>query len=145
MSRKPDILVERNGQRLEPHSHIDAEYIEELGSGVYRIRPVMDRSNKQNRMYWGMLRQFRTKTKLVNRFHDDRAMHSVTLLSQGKHTPAILLGGKGMTLIPDSTAFENMGGDDFRLYFDEAQRMWEAESGVSREKFINPKYWGAAA
>lgn len=127
---KPTIIVKKGAGGLSPASSYDAEELDAAPVGTeFDIVSRTRRSNPQNRMYFGILSAMIGATSLGDQWPTAHKLHEAILTELGYVTREPRFGSPPVP-IPDSTAFEAMDPEDFRLYFDQAMMLLSELTGV---------------
>lgn len=117
MSKKPLIVVQKQGQRMNPATPADAELLDEFANGKqFSLMPVGGRSWPQLKLYWMFLGRVIKATGL---YPTKEHLHRELLIQCGFYTRVVSLSG-GIRFDPDSAAFDKMAHEDFCTYFNEA-------------------------
>lgn len=109
-----------DGGVLRPYADQDAEDLGHLQQGrVYRTDVANFRSVPRHRLYRAILR-----VVVENHEHltDVDSLNEMLLLACGVTKPLLTVEGE-IQLLPHSTAFEAMGEDQFKPFFNEAMRI----------------------
>ena len=106
-----------DGGVLRPYAEQDAEDLAHLQQGrVYRTDVANYRSLPRHRLFRAILRVVCENHPLLT---DPDSLKDMLLLACGVTKPLITVDGEIM-LLPHSTAFESMGEDQFKPFFNEA-------------------------
>lgn len=121
--KKSDIILERVGQTLIPHSHADAVLLEsDYPQGKpLRAKITMARSVPFNSRYWAIL------AKCMDHLDDDQLRHYPTkekvhkalLMSLGYTETVWQFNGRPV-VVADSSAFDKMSAATFKQYHEAA-------------------------
>ena len=118
--KRPPIIVKKTARGLSPVMHADADELVSLPMGTeFDLIPRTKRSHRQLRLYWGALHEVVRATGLwptAEHLHDDLK------LICGYSRKAVNWDTGEVSTIPDSTAFNAMRADEFRVYFDTAMK-----------------------
>lgn len=116
------LIVEKRNGALRPVSSFDAEQMAGFGDGAeFDVKPRARRSNPQNRLYWQTLANVIANTWLSDKWPTTPHLHEALLRDLGYVRVTFDLDGKPH-LTRDSTAFDAMKPDPFRIYFDAAMK-----------------------
>ena len=131
---KPEIYVQRVGNRLVPEFAMDEEAIMRFPSGQ-RIRVDLrtGRSPSRLRLYWQILDKLVDATGCSP---NSDALHDAIKLELGFGTPVRMPSGLTI-LVPRSVAFERMKEEDFIPYFNRAIEWIATNYGVTPEQLMN--------
>jgi hypothetical protein len=126
----PGLIVEKRNGALRPVSSFDAEKMAGYVDGAeFDVKPRARRSNPQNRMYWATLADMIDATWLKDKWPTSAHLHDALLRDLGYVRVAFDLDGRPH-LERDSTSFDAMGPDAFRVYFDAAMARLAELTGV---------------
>ena len=121
MARKdapPPPLMRKSQGRIVPASAYDAEALERYPEGTdFELRSMTRRSLPQLRLYWSALNN---AVEATGRWPTPEALHTALKVRLGRVEPIMDLQGKVIGMRPDSTAFDKMRQDEFKIYFDQA-------------------------
>lgn len=116
------------GNTLSPTSSMDADMLAELPKGVDLEIQVKHRKRSlpQLRAYWAGLHEF---VKATEAFPSAEYAHDAIKLHLGFVKRLARIDG-GVSLIPDSAAFDAMDNLEFKSFLDRAQRLVLEAYGV---------------
>lgn len=127
---KPTIIVKKGAGGLSPVSSYDAEELDASPPNTeFDLIARTRRSNPQNRLYWQILTDMVSATLLEDYWPTKRKLHKALLKDLGYVTEEINFDGT-IDISEDSTAFDAMDPEDFRLYFDQAMKRLSELTGV---------------
>lgn len=128
---KPAIIVKKgNDGGISPVSAYDAEQLDAMPAGTeFDLVSRTKRSNPQNRLYWKLLSEMIAATSLSDAFPRSHDLHEALLKDLGYVITRHWIDSKD-TVEPDSTAFEAMDPEDFRVYFDKAMMLLSELTGI---------------
>ncbi|MCW2077888.1 UNVERIFIED_ORG: hypothetical protein M2193_000063 [Bradyrhizobium japonicum] len=116
-SKNKWILVRKVDGHLIPHASYDVEMFQAIPENVpVRAQFAQPRSGPRHRLYRVILRLVTHNTDL---FATEDSLHDTLLLSNGVVRPVMTTAGE-IIMIPSSTAFDAMGEEEFKAYFDAA-------------------------
>lgn len=116
-SKSKWILVRKVDGHLIPHAAYDVEMFHSIPENVpVRAQFAQPRSGPRHRLYRVILRIVTNNTDL---FASEESLHDTLLLANGVVRPVMTTAGE-IIMIPSSTAFDAMGEEDFKAYFDAA-------------------------
>ncbi|GAB9092349.1 hypothetical protein [Bradyrhizobium elkanii] len=116
-SKSKWILVRKVDGHLIPHAAYDVEMFQSIPENVpVRAQFAQPRSGPRHRLYRVILRIVTNNTDL---FASEESLHDTLLLANGVVRPVMTTAGE-IIMIPSSTAFDAMGEEDFKAYFDAA-------------------------
>ncbi|MEY9147494.1 MULTISPECIES: hypothetical protein [Bradyrhizobium] len=116
-SKSKWILVRKVDGHLIPHAAYDVEMFQSIPENVpVRTQFAQPRSGPRHRLYRVILRIVTNNTDL---FASEESLHDTLLLANGVVRPVMTTAGE-IIMIPSSTAFDAMGEEDFKAYFDAA-------------------------
>lgn len=116
-SKNKWVLVEWNGKELVPHASYDRDMLSLLKLNTpIRAQFAQPRSIPRHRLYRVILR---IVVENSERFATEEALHKTLLVGCGVVEPVMTVAGE-IIMIPSSTAFDAMGEEDFKAYFDQA-------------------------
>ncbi|MCS3449973.1 DUF1367 family protein [Bradyrhizobium elkanii] len=116
-SKNKWILVRKVDGHLIPHAAYDVEMFQAIPENVpVRAQFAQPRSGPRHRLYRVILRLVTHNTDL---FATEDSLHDTLLLSNGVVRPVMTTAGE-IIMIPSSTAFDAMGEEEFKAYFDAA-------------------------
>lgn len=113
---RPMAVLTRNG--LAPLSPYDAEELANMATGTeFDLVSRSRRSLPQHRTYWQALTK---AVEATGRWPSREALHTALKVKLGRVEPIMDLQGRVIGMRPDSTAFDAMTHEEFRVYFDDA-------------------------
>lgn len=112
----PSCVLGRSG--LTPLTAYDAERLSVFPAGTeFDLVPLTRRSLPQHRTYWRALTK---AVEATGRWPTPEALHTALKVRLGRVEPILGLDGRVIGMKPDSTSFEAMRQEEFRIYFDQA-------------------------
>ena len=116
-SKSKWILVRKVDGHLVPHAPYDVEMFQSIPENVaVRAQFAQPRSGPRHRLYRVILRIVTNNTDL---FASEESLHDTLLLANGVVRPVMTTAGE-IIMMPSSTAFDAMGEEEFKAYFDAA-------------------------
>lgn len=120
MSQKREaqtIIVRKTPKGLQPVSGFDAELLMGKPFGTeFRVTSLTKRSLPQQRTYWKALSEV---CRATDTWASPEHLHDALKRACGYITVNVMLDGSEF-VTTDSTAFDAMGADQFKAYFDKA-------------------------
>ena len=131
---KPEIYVQRVGNRLVPEFAMDEAAIMRFPAGQ-RIKVDLrtGRSPSRLRLYWQILGKLVDATGCSP---SSEALHEAIKLELGHGTPVRLANGMTI-LVPGSIAFDKMAEEEFMQYLNRAIEWIATNYGVTPEQLMN--------
>jgi hypothetical protein len=137
--KAPPPMAVKTEKGLRPARAWDAEALSaDALNTEYELVKVTRRKPKQHRTYWRALNLV-VKGGASNRWPTAEHLHDELKLAAGFYRKAANLATGEIMLIPDSTAFDKMGQDEWQVYMDRAMELIAQECG------IDPLAWLEAA
>ena len=119
--RNNPIIVKRTARGLSPVSAYDDERLGADAQGTeYDLIKRSRRSLPQHRLYWQALAGVVAATSL---WATPEHLHDDLKLTLGYTRKSVNLTTGEVVLAVDSTAFDAMNGDEFKVYFDKAMAL----------------------
>lgn len=116
--KAPQPIVALGKSGLSPVSAYDAQELAAFPVGTeFDLVSRSRRSLPQHRTYWKALTR---AVEATGRWPSREALHTALKVKLGRVEPVMDLHGKVIGMRPDSTAFDAMRHEEFRVYFDEA-------------------------
>ena len=116
-SKNKWILLRKVEGRMVPHAKYDEEMLEAIPENVpVRAQFAQPRSGPRHRLYRVTIRIVANNCDLFA--HED-SLHETLLLANGVVKPVMTTAGE-IIMVPSSTAFDAMGEEEFKAYFDAA-------------------------
>lgn len=117
MATKPKILLQKTRTGLVPLDAYSAARIEGLPLGSeFSASATTKRANKQNGLYWSILREVIDATGL---WSTEEHLHNLLKMDLGYRSLEMKMNGE-KHWVPDSTAFNEMDQEKFDTYFKKA-------------------------
>ncbi len=115
------IMLVKDRSGVTPASAYDAALMAEQPIGAqFEAKPMKARSLPQLRMYWAMLTNLVDATALGDRYPTPAKLHDAILRELGYVSVSYDLASGKPYVTRDSTAFDKMTADEFRVFFDRA-------------------------
>lgn len=116
--KPPAPIVRKTRRGLQPVAQFFADMILEDAEGTeYDLVKRSKRSNPQNALYWSVLGDV---VKATGRWATAEHLHDDLKLICGYSRKSVNWDTGAVNEIPDSTSFNAMNADEFRVYFDTA-------------------------
>jgi hypothetical protein len=116
-SKNKWIMLRKVEGHMIPHAAYDREMLEAIPENTpVRAQFAQPRSGPRHRLYRVMIRIVAQNSGLFA--HED-ALHDTLLLANGVVRPVMTTAGE-IIMMPSSTAYDAMGEDEFKAYFDAA-------------------------
>lgn len=127
-SKPPSPMVEKSARGLVPVGPFDAEEIDRAKVGqLYDLVPRSKRSLPQQRMYWGVLQAVVAAT---GAWPTAGHLHEILVIEAGFVHPVLDPFTGEWRPMRDSTAFDAMSADEFKVYMDTALAKLSEAIGV---------------
>lgn len=119
---------------IAPATAFDAEELARFPAGTeFDLVPRTQRSLPHHRLYWQALTLAVEATGL---WPSREALHRALKVRLGRVEPILDMSGRVVGMIPDSTSFEAMRQDEFRIYFDAAMKALADATGYDPLEFV---------
>lgn len=134
MAKKPKISLQKTRTGLVPLDAYSATRVEELPLGSeFWASVATKRTNKQNSLYWSILREVIDATAL---WSTEEHLHNLLKMDLGYRSLEMKMNGE-MHWVPDSTAFNQMDQEKFDKYFKKAMARLSEVAGYD---VLSPYY-----
>jgi hypothetical protein len=125
----PAMFMQVVGGKLSPSTAFDQEQLDQLPRGIDLEVSVKHRkrSNPQNNLYWAILAEV---VKATGKWPTSKHMHREIKLALGYVEKIVNKFNGAVTYQADSTAFDEMPDDEYKVFFDKAMELIAREIGI---------------
>lgn len=134
----PSPMMRKTGGRLSPLTAVDDMLLDQAPDGqIYELVPrKKDRSNKQLRLYWGLLGKIVEGTEA---WPSSEHLHEVLMRHAGFVTPVLDPATGQWVEVRDSASFDKCPPEKFNAYMDRALAILSKALGFDVTELLPPK------